>query len=280
MAEFEPGVPQLVEYEVHADDHYAILWLSRPAQKNAVNDELSHQMEHYMDAFEADDTLWVAIVAARDANPAKPVFCAGADLVALSGKGGKWPKRPRTKGGFAGLVMRERTKPLIAAVHGTALAGGCEIVLASDLVIASSNARFGVPEVKRSLIPAAGGNFRLLQKMPRNLALELILTGDPIPAQRAYELGLINHLVEPGSELDAAVALAKRITVNAPIAVREALRVAREGVMMSDAEAFRLSNQRMAYLSTTPDFREGPLAFAEKREAKWTGLPGVDKSKL
>ena len=152
-------------------------------------------MHLLMDKFEADDDLWVGIVAARDNTPEKPVFCAGADLKAMSGHGGKWPRRKGNSGGFAGLVMRERVKPLIAAVHGAALAGGCEIVLASDMVIASTNARFGVPEVKRSLIPAAGGNFRLMQKLPRSIALELILTGDPIPASKAFDLGLVNRLV-------------------------------------------------------------------------------------
>lgn len=207
----------------------------------------------------------------RDNTPERPVFCAGADLKAMSGRGGQWPRRKSNSGGFAGLVMRKRVKPLIAAVHGAALAGGCEIVLASDMVVASTNARFGVPEVKRSLIPAAGGNFRLMQKLPRSIALEMILTGDPIPASKAYELGLVNRLVEPGAELSTAIELAKAITVNAPLAVREALRVAREGVTMEDDEAFALSNERMSYLSTTPDYKEGPLAFTEKRAPKWTG---------
>jgi enoyl-CoA hydratase len=239
-----------------------------------VNGEVSHQMHLLMEKFEADDDLWVGVVAARDNTPEKPVFCAGADLKAMSGRGGTWPKRPGNSGGFAGLVQRKRIKPMIAAVHGAALAGGCEIVLASDMVVASTNARFGVPEVKRSLIPAAGGNFRLMQKLPRSIALELILTGDPIPAEKAYELGLVNRLVQPGEELETAIELAKTITVNAPLAVREALRVAREGVSMEDDDAFKLSNERMGYLSTTPDFREGPLAFTEKRAPKWTGKPG------
>ena len=219
-----------------------------------------------LDAFEADEDLWVGVVCS--AHP--KVFCAGADLKAVSAG----TPISTLKGGFAGIVKYPRRKPMIAAVDGAALAGGCEIVLACDMCVAGDRARFGVPEVKRSLIPAAGGNFRLMQKLPRSIALELILTGDPIPAEKAYELGLVNRLVQPGEELETAIELAKTITVNAPLAVREALRVAREGVSMEDDDAFKLSNERMGYLSTTPDFREGPLAFTEKRAPKWTGKPG------
>jgi enoyl-CoA hydratase len=176
-----------------------------------------------------------------------------------------------SRGGFAGLVRRERTKPLIAACDGPALAGGTEIVLSCDLVVASTNARFGVPEVKRSLAAAAGGLFRLAKVLPRNVATELVLTGDPITAERAHELGMVNELCEPGQALERALAFAERIAVNAPLAVRESLGVMRASEDVDDDEAFRLSNAAMARLSKTEDFAEGPRAFIEKREPRWQG---------
>jgi enoyl-CoA hydratase len=165
---------------------------------------------------------------------------------------------------------------MIAAVDGAALAGGCEIVLACDMCVASETSRFGVPEVKRSLVAGAGGLFRLPQKLPRVVAMELILTGDPIQAARAYELGFVNQVVPKGESLAAAIKLAERITVNAPLAVFEA-KASADAMMqasLSDEDAFDRSNFSMAYLSKTPDFREGPKAFIEKRDPNWTGKSG------
>lgn len=231
-------------------------------------------METLLDKFEADPELWVGVIAGRDSRPDRPVFCAGADLKAISGADGDWPARDlkSLQGGFAGIVQRRRTKPLIAAVHGAALAGGCEIVLACDICVASRAARFGLPEVKRSLIPAAGGCFRLPQRLPRAVAIEMIVTGEPISANRAHALGLVGTLVNaPEDTLPAALALADRIVTNAPLAVREALRVARDAADMRDEDAFALSDERLRHLATTPDFVEGPKAFREKRPPRWTG---------
>ena len=172
----------------------------------------------------------------------------------------------------AASSTRERTKPIIAAVDGPALAGGTEIVLACDLVVASTEARFGIPEVKRSLVAAAGGLFRLPRKLPFNIAMELALTGDPISAERAHHFGLVNRLVEPGTALDAALELAEAISVNAPLAVRESRRLVLESITVTDdVEGVRQSGAALMGLAGTEDFAEGPMAFIEKRDPVWKG---------
>src|SRR5438309_11919725 len=201
----------MVEYEKRG--RTAVITIRRPEARNAVNGEVAKGMEAAIDQLEDDDDVWVGIVAGEG-----PVFSAGADLKAISS--GQAAELQTERGGFAGIAHRDRAKPVIAAVDGPALAGGCEIALACDLIVASTQARFGIPEVKRSLVAAAGGLFRLPQALPRNIALELALTGDPIDAERAYAFGLVNVLVEPGQALDGALALAERITANAPLAVR------------------------------------------------------------
>lgn len=249
--------------------HVGIFTLNRPRVMNAVNAEFGAQFEAHLDAFEADDDLWVGIVTSSHPK----VFSAGADLKAIS----KGQRIMTKKGGFAGFVQYPRKKPMIAAVDGHCLAGGCEIALACDLIVASRKASFGVPEVKRSLVAAAGGLFRLPQKLPRAIALELLLTGDPIDGAKAVHYGLANVLTENGEALKGALALAARIVTNAPLAVREAKACVDEMTQknMTDKEAFARSNRAMGYLAQTPDFREGPRAFIEKRAPRWTG-----KSKL
>ena len=236
--------------------------LDRPEARNAVNHDVSSEIESHLDVFEADDTAWVGVLAASG-----PVFSAGADLKAVSS--GK--SIESEKGGFAGLVRYPRTKPLIAAVDGAALAGGLEIVLACDLVVASSEASFGIPEVKRSLIAGAGGLFRLPVALARNVAMEMALTGDPIPAHRAFELGLVNQLCEPGQVVAVAEELANRISVNAPIAVRESRKVVIESHGVPDEEGWQITKNHFRTVVKTEDFREGPLAFVEKRDPVWKG---------
>lgn len=247
--------------------HVGVFTLNRPDAMNAISGAVSEQMEAHLDAFEADDELWIGII--ESCHP--KTFCAGADLKSVN----KGEPVFGPKGGFAGLVNYPRTKPLIAAVDGMALAGGCEIVLACDLVVASQKAQFGVPEVKRSLIPAAGGLFRLPRKIPHAVAMELILTGEPITVDRAYALGLVNQICDSGREacLAAAIKMAERITVNAPLAVREAKRCVDELAYSGaeDEKAFEVSNNGLMSLMMTPDFREGPKAFIEKRAPNWTG---------
>jgi len=197
------------------------------------------------------------------------IFCAGADLKQMSvDPGGMMTPR----GGFGGLVMRERTKPIIAAVDGPALAGGTELVLACDLVVASKTAVFGVPEVKRNLVAAAGALFRMPRKLPRNVAMELALTGRlDFPAERAYHFGLVNVLCEEGGALDAAKKLAAQISENAPLAVRESRRIILEATDQPDEVGWRLSNEGIAKMFGTEDFTEGLAAFVEKRAPKWKG---------
>ena len=243
--------------------HVAVFVLNRPKAKNAVNGEVSMTLEKLLEEFEADDELWIGIVA----SALKRVFCAGADLKAIS----KREVISTEKGGFAGIVKYPRTKPLIAAVDGAALAGGCEIVLACDLVVASHSATFGVPEVKRSLVPAAGGLFRLPFKLPHALAMEMILTGDPISADKAHRYGLVNEVVLPGEALHGALRLADRICENAPLAVRESKFLIDKTRFADDEQGFALSTEGMVRLFKTEDFAEGPRAFIEKRKPKWTG---------
>src|SRR4051794_28850909 len=215
----------MVDYEQRG--RVALLTINRPEARNAVNGEVAAGMEAAIDRLEEDADTWVGIVAG-----AGPVFSAGADLKAVAA--GQGATLGTKRGGFAGIARRERTKPLIAAVDGPALAGGTEIVLSCDLVVASTNARFGIPEVKRSLVAGAGGLFRLPRALPRNIAMELALTGDPIDAERAYALGLVNQLVEPGQVVEAAMALADRIIANAPLAVRASRKVVLEAAYADD----------------------------------------------
>src|SRR5262245_34975638 len=252
----------MVDYEVRG--RVAVLTLNRPEARNAINNEVAAAVEVAIDRLEDDPDLWVGVL-----TGAGPVFCAGADLKAIAGGGGG--NLGTERGGFAGLVQRERAKPLIAAVDGPALAGGCEIALACDLIVASREARFGLPEVKRSLVAAAGGLFRLPRTLPRKIALEMIMTGDPIPAERAYEFGMVNELCDPGTALDTAIALAERITANAPLAVRESRKIALTSTDQPDEIGWRMSLEGMANLFRTEDFAEGPRAFIEKRPPEWKG---------
>ena len=252
----------MIDYEQRG--RVAVLTINRPEARNAVNGDVASGLEAAIDRFEADADTWVAVL-----TGAGPVFSAGADLKAIAS--GSAAALNTERGGFAGITQRERTKPVIAAVNGPALAGGCEIVLSCDMVVASSDARFGLPEVKRSLVAGAGGLFRLPRALPRAVAMELALTGDPIDAQRAYELGFVNQLLESGQAVEAAVALAERICVNAPVAVRESRSVVLHGAMADDETAWRLTNEAFGRVVRTEDFAEGPKAFIEKRAPEWKG---------
>ena len=229
------NVPAMsVDYEKRGP--FAIVKINRPEARNAVNGAVANGIEDAVDQIEADDSIWVGILTGEP-----PVFCAGADLKEInSGNAGALST---AKGGFAGFVQRERTKPIIAAVDGPALAGGTEIVLASDLVVASTTATFGIPEVKRSLVAGAGGLFRLGRKIPVNIAMELTLTGDPIDATRAHHFGLVNRLVEPGQALDEAISLAEQICANAPVAVRESRKIVLEATNAPDDVGWKMSMQ-------------------------------------
>lgn len=248
-------------------DHVALVTINRPEARNAVNGDVARGLEAAIAQTDADDDVWVVIL--TGAGP--DAFCAGADLKAVSG--GRGHELRTDRGGFAGFVHAPKAKPWIAAVQAAALAGGCEIALSCDLIVAAPGARFGLPEVKRGLIASAGGLYRLPRALPPAVAREMILTGEPIGADRAHALGMVNLLApDAGAGLmDAAKALAARITVNAPIAVRESLAVARLAFDLDDAALRQKSEEGQVRNMQSEDFKEGPRAFIEKRAPRWQG---------
>jgi len=256
----------MIEYTKQG--HIGIITINRPAARNAVNTEVAQGIEAAIDQIEADDEVWVGVLTGARTEKGY-IFSAGADLKQMSVDPGGMMT---AKGGFGGLVQRERTKPLIAAVDGPALAGGTELVLACDLVVASRTAVFGVPEVKRNLVAAGGGLFRLPRKLPRNIAMELVLTGRlDFPAERAHHFGLVNVLCDEGGALDAALVLAGQITEAAPLAVRESRRIVIEATDQPDEVGWKMSGDGIAKMFSTEDFGEGLNAFIEKRPPQWKG---------
>lgn len=252
----------VVEYETKG--RIAIITLNRPEARNAVNGDVAQGMEDALDRYEADDNLWVAILTANG-----KAFCAGADLKEIAAGNGN--KLGTKKGGFAGIVSRQRTKPLIAAIAGSALAGGTEIALSCDMIVCSTETNFGLPEVKRSLVAGAGGLFRLPRAIGLAPALEVILTGDPLSSERAYQLGMVNQVVDPSEVMSAAEALADRIAANAPLAVQASQSVAVRAFMDDDDALWSASGKAFGSIVNTEDFKEGPKAFIEKRAPNWQG---------
>jgi enoyl-CoA hydratase/carnithine racemase len=252
-----------VRYEVV--DRIATITLDRPVQRNAIDAAMAAALRAATARFEADPDALVAILTGSGDR----AFCAGMDLKAFAA--GEGPAILEGAGGFAGFTHYPRTKPVIAAVNGAALAGGCELVLSCDLVVAAGHAVFGLPEVKRGLFAASGGALRLPRLIPRARALELLLTGDIIDAPTAFDLGLINRVVPPNLLLETARDLARRICANAPLAVRETLALAR-AVFSLPEERLQVRNEAAwARIAASEDAREGPRAFAEKRPASWQG---------
>jgi enoyl-CoA hydratase len=256
----------VINYEKRGN--VAVITINRPEARNAVNTAVATGLEDAIDKLEADDEVWVGVLTGAKTDKGY-IFCAGADLKQMSvDPGGMMTDR----GGFGGFVRRERSKPVIAAVDGPALAGGTELVLACDLVVASRTAVFGIPEVKRNLVAAAGGLFRLPRKLPRNVAMELALTGRlDFPAERAHHFGWVNVLCDEGQALDAALKVAQQITENAPLAVRESRRIMLAATDQPDDVGWRLSGEGMGKLFGTEDFGEGLAAFVEKRAPRWKG---------
>jgi len=263
MADTQSG-GELVKFEM-LSEHVALVTLDRPEKRNAINGEIASALGRIVR--DTEDNPEIRAVILRSSNDR--VFCAGADLSAVSGPDALSMETPT--GGFAGLVYATRRKPWIAAVEGLAVAGGCEICLACDMIVASENAAFGLPEVKRGLLAGAGGLHRLPNRIPPAIAYEMIATGEPIGADRAFQHGLINQLVAPGEALEAAKALADRIVPNAPLAVQYSLAAARAGAALPDGGGRTVANEWLELLRKTEDFREGPRAFVEKREPVWKG---------
>lgn len=236
-----------------------VIGLDRPEKRNAINGALTQGLDEALNLLEDDDDLWCGVLTGGPS-----VFCAGADLA-------EGPGEPTERGGFAGITSRVRPKPLIAAVEGYALGGGFELVLSCDLVVASRTATFGFPEVKRGLLADFGGVFRAPRVLPPNVAVEMLLTGEPLDAERAERLGFVNRLVEPGLALDVALGLAATIAGNAPLAVREALALARHEIHGDEAAAWEASHAALARLLASADVAEGVAAFFERRDPHWTG---------
>jgi enoyl-CoA hydratase len=239
-----------------------LITINRPDQRNAVNAAVATGMAAALDELDADPELSVGLITGAGKG-----FCAGMDLKAFVAG-----ERPHVEGrGFAGITQRAADKPLIAAVEGFAVAGGLEVALACDLIVASRGARLGIPEVKRSLVAAGGALLRLPRSLPRNVAMELALTGDPIEADRAYELGLVNRLAEPGKALTAALELAETIAANAPLALAATKRIMVESGDWPDSEFFERQQAIYEPVFNSEDAREGATAFAERRDPVWRG---------
>jgi enoyl-CoA hydratase len=240
-----------------------ILRLNRPEARNAMSPELSLAIEHALDEIEEDRSVLAVVITGTGS-----VFCAGADLKVIASGGGAGINAP--KGGFAGVATRNFPKPIIAAVNGTAVAGGFELVLSCDLVVSAHDASFGLPEAKRGLLAAAGGPIRLAKRVPMATALEIVMTGDPITAQRAYDLGLVNRLVPADQVVDEAVALAERIGENSPAAVRVSRQLVKDAAEATEEEGWSRTYELARELGKTGDGIEGATAFAEKRTPVWS----------
>jgi enoyl-CoA hydratase/carnithine racemase len=246
-------MPVIVERE----ERVLIIRIQREEKRNAIDADITAGIDAAMNDLEDDPELWVGIITGGSS-----MFSAGSDLRVTAGP-------PTERGGEYGIIRRTHQKPLIAAVEGLALGGGMEIVLACDLVVASRRAHFGLPEIKRGLFALYGGVFRAPRALPLNIAKEIVLTGDPISAERAAQFGFVNVLCENGDALDEARRLAARIVVNAPISVRESLRVIERTVGAFDELAWHATGDAQAAIYSSEDSREGRHAFLDKREPQW-----------
>jgi enoyl-CoA hydratase len=241
--------------------HVLVISIDRPDKRNAIDGAHAAALSQAMDEFDRDDELFVAVITGTS-----DCFCAGADLGArLAGE------QVMTADGFAGITHRSRDKPLIAAVEGPAVGGGMEIVLACDIVVASRSATFALPEARRSVLPAAGGAYRLSRSLPPAVAMDMLLTGAPLDAERAYVLGLVSRLTESKKALADGLEAAHEVARCAPLAVRAARRIALRSRLLTEVEAMELTRTEYAAIKKTADFQEGPRAFVEKREPRWTG---------
>jgi len=243
-------------------DGIAVITINRPESRNAVDLGVAEGIAAAIDEFETRNDLTVAIL-----TGAGGTFCAGMDLKAFTR--GERPSLPGR--GFGGLTERPPTKPLIAAVEGWALAGGCELALTADLIVAARDAKFGLPEVKRGLVAAAGGLLRLPKILPYQLAMHVALTGEPLTAETAHAHGLVTMLAEPGQALATARELAATIAANGPLAVRATKQIIAMAIDYTSADAFAAQQNLAAPVFTSADAQEGARAFAEKRPPVWKG---------
>ena len=244
---------------VHIDRKGPILRISmqRPKKRNAIDRQMADEIDAALTQLDDDDSLWAGVLTGTDS-----IFCAGSDLTC----NGDYVTE---RGGEYGIIRRERKKPLVAAVEGLALGGGLEIVLACDMVVASREARFGLPEVSIGVIPTCAALFRAPNALPLNVARQLILTGEPIDAERAYAVGLVNELTDPGDAFSRATVVAERVAQNAPLSVQGCLRSVNEYVATGDDLGWRLTGRTLEGIQETEDIREGVKSFLEKRAPEW-----------
>jgi enoyl-CoA hydratase len=239
-----------------------LITLNRPEVRNAVNAALAAGVAHALDELDEDDGLSVGII-----TGAGGFFCAGMDLGAfVKGESPWFGDR-----GFAGIAQRASRKPLIAAIERFAVAGGMEIALACDLIVAAKGSKMGIPEAKRSIVASGGALLRLPQRMPYHVVMELALTGDPLPAERFHELGVVNRLAEVGSAVDVALELAAELAKNGPLALAASKRILQEQFDWSSAEMWERQGEIAGPVMTSEDAREGASAFKEKRDPVWRG---------
>ncbi|MGH2929812.1 MAG: crotonase/enoyl-CoA hydratase family protein [Solirubrobacteraceae bacterium] len=239
-----------------------LITINRPEQRNAVNAAVANGIAAALDELDADGELAIGVLTGAGRG-----FCAGMDLKAFVAGESAWAGER----GFAGIAQRASVKPLIAAVEGFAVAGGLEVALACDLIVAARGARLGIPEAKRSLVAAGGALLRLPRRLPRNVAMEMALTGDPIDAERGHALGLVNRLAEPGGAVEAALELAATIAANGPLALVASKRILVESPDWPESEFFARQEEISGPVFRSEDAREGATAFAEKRAPVWKG---------
>lgn len=246
-------------------DHVAVIELNRPEVRNAVDSATALALDGILDKLGADREVWAVVITGTGDR----AFCAGQDLRDLTRRDGDEAPRPRPAGGWGGITRRDFPKPLIAAVNGVALGGGFEIVLACDLVVAEEHAQFGLPEVLRGVAASAGGLVRIARRLPASVALELALTGRPVAAARAHELGLVNRVVPQGQALAVALDLAAQICAASPLAVEVAKRLVTAAIRQGEQQLFELQEEYVGQLKRSDDFAEGIRAFLEKRPPNW-----------
>jgi enoyl-CoA hydratase/carnithine racemase len=244
-------------------DRILVVTIDRPERRNAIDHATAHRLEAAWDALDGDPGLSAAVL-----TGAGGFFCAGADLKAAAT--GAPPARTARRGQF-GTIQAPPAKPVLAAVEGDALGGGCELALACDLIVASHTSRFGLPEVRRGVLAAAGGLVRLPRRLPFNVAMEMALTGAPVAAERLYALGMINRLCAPGAALDGALDLARIIAENAPLAIAGAKRVMTTALTAAEPDAWAAQEPELERVRNSADYREGIAAFAQKRPPQWQG---------
>jgi enoyl-CoA hydratase len=239
-----------------------VVTLNRPDQRNAVNGAVAEGVAAALEELDADESLAVGVLTGAGKG-----FCAGMDLKAFVQGERPWVDDR----GFAGITQRSAAKPLIAAIEGFAVAGGLEVALACDLIVAARGAKLGIPEVKRGLVAAGGALLRMPRRIPYHVAMEMALTGEPVSAERAYELGLVNRLAEPGAALDAALELADTVAANAPLALVASKRIVGSAPDWPTAEMWERQEEISGPVLASADAREGSTAFAERRDPVWEG---------